>query len=309
MTATVTDSDGHSFRLEPIDCPICGPGPKKRLGLRGGRSHRYGLGVETTIVVCRSCGLLFPDPFPYPLNPQKLYGDPAKYFEHHDEAGHIANHEAIVAGIAARSHVAAPVIVDVGSGRGELLAAAKKAGLDAVGLELSTTFIGYARDRHGVEVLRETIEEHSLSYPTRYDAVAFSAVLEHLYDPAAAIAAAARLSRPGAVLYLDLPCEPNLLTRVHRVGARLSRSDAVLNLSPTFTPYHVFGFNPASLERLLAQHGFVIEDCRIWAAPAVPSRGGLDAVRAAAATTLNRLANHIGQGSNMVVWARWDGRS
>lgn len=305
MTATLTDSDGNSLRLEPIDCPVCGPGPKKALGVRGGRFHRYGLGVETPIVVCRGCGLLFPDPFPYPVNPQELYGDPAKYFERHAEAGHIALHEAIVKEIVNRSQVAAPVILDVGSGRGELLAAAKKAGLVGVGLELSAAFIDYARDRHGVEVRRETVESHASTHANGYDAIAFSAVLEHLYDPAAAIAAASRLSRPGAVLYLDLPSEPNLLTRLHRVGAWLSRTNAVLNLSPTFPPYHVFGFNTDSLARLLSQHGFVVEDCRVWAAPEVPSRGGVDAVRAAAASTVNRVANLIGQGANMFVWARW----
>lgn len=48
------------------------------------------MGVETRIVRCGRCALIFPDLFPFPVDAQRLYGDPDKYFAHHDETEKIA---------------------------------------------------------------------------------------------------------------------------------------------------------------------------------------------------------------------------
>src|SRR3989338_6327808 len=80
----LVDSEGNVFELREVSCPTCGPSVQRLVGYRGGKWHRYGLGVATRIVRCHRCRLLFPNPFPYPRAPQQLYGDPSKYFESHD---------------------------------------------------------------------------------------------------------------------------------------------------------------------------------------------------------------------------------
>jgi 2-polyprenyl-3-methyl-5-hydroxy-6-metoxy-1,4-benzoquinol methylase len=235
-----------------------------------------------------------------------MYGDPETYFEGHDEATKVEAQGTIVAEILRRTGMSNPSILDVGSGRGELLEAARRAGIeDAVGLELSSAMAGYAIERFHADVRRELVEEHARTAGRTYDAVVASAVLEHVHDPDSMIAAIGALTRPGAVLYLDLPNEPNLLTLVGGAVKRVGGSRTVYNLSPTFSPFHVFGFNRRALTALLTKHGFAPEAFFVWADPHIPARSGrADRAKALLATQVRRLANRTGTASNMCVWAR-----
>lgn len=302
----VTSPTGDRFALRPIDCPTCGASPKRVLGRRGGPSQRYGQGVETRIVQCVVCSLVFPDPFPFPLDPARLYADPEKYFAAHDEAAKVQAYRGLIREISERTRTARPSILDVGSGRAELLQAARLEGsTDVVGLEFAPDMIEYARARHGLVVLAKTIEEYAREADRAFDAIVLNAVLEHVYDPDSMVASCARLTRPGAALYIDVPREPNLLTVVGNAWNRWRGSAAVYNLQPTWPPYHVFGFNERALERLLSKHNFEITGLRIRAAPRVPAGvDWRDRARAFAATQINRLANWTGTASNMFVWAR-----
>ena len=304
-----TDPSGRSFDLRSIACPICadnGRTPTRVVGDRGGDAHRYGLGIRSRIVRCTGCGLIFPDPFPFPVDPQELYGDPEKYFASHDSDAKVAGNRQIIHQVLERLSIPAPRVLDVGSGRGELLRAAVLEGVPAeniLGLEFSDAMIDACR-QSGLVVLRQTIEEHAQTDPPPYDAVILNAVLEHVYDPASMIDAVRSLTRPGSVLYLDLPMEPNLLTWVGNGLNRIRGSRAVFNLSPTFSPYHVFGFSPRTLRALLAKHEFQVDQVTIWAAPRIPAGTSLkDKALSFAGTQVNRLANLTHTAHNMCVWA------
>jgi len=302
----VAAGNGDRFALRPVDCPTCGEQPKRHLGRRGGPSQRYGLGVETRIVQCERCSLVFPDPFPFPLDAARLYADPEKYFAAHDEAAKVQAYRGLIREIAERAGKPRPSILDVGSGRAELLQAARLEGsTDVVGLEFAPDMIEYARSRHGLVVLPRTIEEYAREAEHPFDSIVLNAVLEHVYNPDSMIASCAGLTRPGSVVYIDVPREPNLMTMVGNAWNRFRGSDAVYNLQPTWPPYHVFGFNERALERLLSKHGFEITSLRVHSAPKVPARDGWrDRLQAFAATQVNRAANWTGTASNMFVWAR-----
>jgi 2-polyprenyl-3-methyl-5-hydroxy-6-metoxy-1,4-benzoquinol methylase len=302
-----TDAQGKTFRLEPWDCPTCGTAEKKFVGFRGGVHHRYGLGLASRIVRCASCTLMFADPFPIPVETSSLYGDPERFFENHDPVEHLKAHRELVRGIVERALVDSPEILDVGSGRGELLRAAAEAGLEGtVGLELSRAMVTYAQDHHAVRVLEETVEDHVRNVgEKKYDAIVLSAVLEHVHNPDTTIEAIRRLGRPGAILYIDIPQEPHLMTRIGSIPGWLTGKRTVLNLSPTFSPFHVYGFSQKALATLLTKHGFTIEERTVWASPKVPSGKGVkDKTAALAMTQINRLANRTGTASNQYVWAR-----
>lgn len=301
----VQDREGHVFDLRSIDCPVCGPAERTILGSRGGRSHRYGLGVETPIVRCRSCGLLFPDPFPFPRQPQELYGHPDEYFGVSDDREKLDGCERLVREIVRRAGSGRLRLLDVGCGRGELVHVAQRHGLDATGTEFSEAMIAQGRERYGLGLIRASIEDFAATGPAPFDAVVLSAVIEHVYDPDSLIATVGALTRPGAVVYIDTPREPNLLTMLGNAANRARGSAAVFNLSPSWPPYHVFGFNPRALRRVLDKHGFDITSLRIHAVPKVPSRGDRgDRVRSLVATQVNRIANLTGTARNMYVWAR-----
>jgi 2-polyprenyl-3-methyl-5-hydroxy-6-metoxy-1,4-benzoquinol methylase len=247
--------------------------------------------VESRIVRCRSCGLFFPDPFPVPVDPQELYADPERYFAHHDETAKIEGQRETAREIRRRTGLANPRVLEVGCGRGEFLRAAELEGLDVVGLELSEAMVNAAGAR-GLTVRRELIEEHEGAY----DAFVLNAVLEHVHDPDSMISAVARLSRGRSVLLIDVPVEPNLLTWSYRLTHRRS----VLNLAPTFPPYHVWGFNPKALRMLLDKHGFELTDVQRVAYFTIPGSGP----KVLAARALARIANVTGTASNMTCWAR-----
>jgi protein O-GlcNAc transferase len=301
----VADQKGNVFALRPIDCPTCGVHDVRLLGLRGGRYHRYGEGIVSRIVQCRRCSLIFADPFPFPLDHHKLYGDPSKYFVGHDEEAKVEGYRELVGKIRQRTGREKPSILDVGSGRAELVRAALREGCDdVVGLEFAAAMIAHAKT-HGIELIAETIEDYAKRANRVFDAVVMNAVLEHVYDPDSMIKAARGLLRDGGILYVDVPRDPNLLTELVRFANRARGSRAVINISPTWPPYHVFGFTERSLGALLRKHGFTLEEVVVRSNPFVPHDGRLaDRVKAFVASQVSRVGNWTGRAANLYVWAR-----
>jgi len=305
---TGSDSNGNEFRFSGIHCPTCGPAADQRfVGVRGGRTHRFQHGVECRIQQCKQCGLYFANPFPFPTNAQRLYGDPDKYFEHHDLTNKIRNFRRLLGGFRKRLGRNDLSILDVGSGRGELLAAAKAEGFRmVVGMELSQAMIDYAKAHFDADVFGGTIEQFAVHTRERFDVIVLNAVLEHVYDPDSMIAACANLLTPHGLLYLDIPNEDHLLARVGALVNRLSNRPDVFVLSPTFPPFHVFGFSKRSIGVLLKKHGFVIDRLRVHARVKSRStqRGVTGYVLSLAEISLHFIANMTGTASNMYIWAR-----
>jgi SAM-dependent methyltransferase len=267
------------------------------------------MGIASTIVRCARCSLLFPDPFPVPCDPHALYGDPVSYFSRHPEADRIVEYRRLIREVAARSGLDNPSLLDVGSGRGDLVQAAGLEGLtDVVGLEFAPAMVEHARAHHGIELHRTTLEEYIAENPRIFDAVVLNAVIEHVYDPDSLIRNVTAALRPGGILYIDTPRDPNLLTWIGNARNRMLGRKAIYNLSPTWPPFHVFGFTPRSLGILLTKHGFTVEAVRVHNNPLVPSRAGLvDKVNSFVGTQILRLGNVTATGSNMYVWARRSG--
>jgi 2-polyprenyl-3-methyl-5-hydroxy-6-metoxy-1,4-benzoquinol methylase len=250
--------------------------------------------------------LIFPDPFPHPLDVQEMYGDPEKYFQRHHPFDNRAEfYRAMVREIQVRTGKSDPTIIDIGCGRGEMLRAAQIEGItSAIGLDLSEAMVAATAAR-GLVVFRRTAEDYAVEAGRTFDAVLLAAVAEHVENPDSLVRAARELCTPGGVLLVDVPREPNIVTTVGRLLAALHRSEGVLNLSPTFTPYHVYGFNPKALAVLLAKHGFRIEHLRVVAAPSVPYVNSRpDRLRAVAASLLIRVGNLTRFAPNMTAWAR-----
>ena len=153
--------EGNRFVLTPRPCPTCGVVAREVLGLRGGEYQRYHQGIVSRIVRCHECGLIYPDPFPLPYDSQKLYSDPDKYFGGDDSEKKVESYRGLVREVGERLGGFPFRLLDVGSGRGEILAAARLEGVTAVGLELSQAMIAEADARYNVEVRSQTIEEFS----------------------------------------------------------------------------------------------------------------------------------------------------
>lgn len=134
-------------------------------------------------------------------------------------------------------------VLDAGAGRGRFVAAARRAGFDAFGIEPSDRGIAAAAAL-GVPVQQATvasaaIAEHSV------DAVSLWHVLEHLEDPGAALDRIRGWLRPQGVVLIGVP---NLASVQARVGGeRWYHLDV---------PRHRVHFTPGGLCALLHSRGF-----------------------------------------------------
>jgi 2-polyprenyl-3-methyl-5-hydroxy-6-metoxy-1,4-benzoquinol methylase len=247
---------------------------------------------------------MYSNPFPIPVDSEKLYGDPNEYFAmpNHDEK--IKTHTGFLRNIKKRvGHLSK--VIDVGSGCGELLVAARNEGIDAVGLEFSEAMIRYGQEKLGVTIQKLSIEAAAEQWPASFDAVVLSAVLEHVYDPNLMIQAASKLLRPSGILYIDVPNEPSLLTSIGNLFAKATGKKNVFNLSPTWPPYHVYGFNPRSLHKLLGKHGLKIEELKVWADPRISAKKDLaDQLKSKIAYGINQIANLTNSAGDLHLWAR-----
>jgi len=104
-------------------------------------------------------------------------------------------------------------LLDVGSGFGSCVLAARDKGADAVGIEISSFEVEFARRRlrqvrpqddaeqvyHAGDFLAFNAPEAS------FDTLTFWSVLEHVPDLNATLSAAQRLLKPGGVLYIVCP--------------------------------------------------------------------------------------------------------
>ncbi len=133
-------------------------------------------------------------------------------------------------------------LVDAGAGRGRFVAAARRAGYDAVGVEPSPRGVQAAREVYDVELLAA---ELGRAEPGTADVVTLWHVLEHLDEPGAALDRVAAWLRPGGTLLVGVP---NLAS----AQARLARERWFhLDLDR-----HRTHFTPRGLEALLRAHGF-----------------------------------------------------
>jgi 2-polyprenyl-3-methyl-5-hydroxy-6-metoxy-1,4-benzoquinol methylase len=293
------------YEWVPQRCPICDKPPTKYLGRRGGGAHREQLGVETRVWRCSKCGLTFPNPMPIPVRglDQHYAVSPDSYFEHHETElrtkgafSLLTQAEALVGGKG--------TLLDIGSGRGELLHAGVELGWKVIGIEPSTTFATHAATLSGAEVRREPVEQ--CGFPSSaFDVVILAAVLEHLYNPDETIKEISRILRPGGALFLDVPNERGLYFVLGNLYQKMRGRDWVVNLAPTFSPYHVFGFSPKSLRSLLSKHCLRPELWQMYAGTSfVPARTGVvSLLERQAAKAVTAISNVGSLGAYIETWA------
>jgi SAM-dependent methyltransferase len=134
-------------------------------------------------------------------------------------------------------------LLDVGAGRGRFVLSARAAGWDASGIEPSERGASAAAAA-GAPVVRASVQEAAIATGS-IDAATVWHVLEHLDDPAAALARIATWLRPGGTLLIGVPNLDSWQARIG--GARWYHLDV---------PRHRVHFTVAGVETLLVRAGF-----------------------------------------------------
>lgn len=108
-------------------------------------------------------------------------------------------------------------LLDVGSGPGFLLSVASRRGWSARGVDVNRWAARYAREELGLDVTPGTLEDAGFEDGC-FDAVTMMDLIEHVADPDALVAEAARTTRPGGVLVILTPDAGSPVSRA--MGAR-----------------------------------------------------------------------------------------
>ncbi|MEM1447571.1 MAG: class I SAM-dependent methyltransferase [Planctomycetota bacterium] len=93
-------------------------------------------------------------------------------------------------------------LCEVGANVGGFLAAARRAGWDAVGVEPVAACAAWAREHENLDVRSTTLQDAAFPEGS-FDVVYSNAVLEHLTSPRAVLAEIHRVLRPGGVTLCD----------------------------------------------------------------------------------------------------------
>lgn len=248
----MTAAPAPALELETPPCNLCGAQDEEPLfeALDGwpasaeadyaATTDRYG--AFGRVVRCRRCELVYTSPRVKAGRILQEYAAASDepYLEQRD-ARAINAHLALAA---LRRHAPKGRLLEVGCSAGFFLSAARLT-YDVCGVEPSAWARRYAREQLKLDVPAATLEE--AAFPdASFDVVASIDVIEHLADPAAHLRHAARLLKPGGVLYLVTPDIESLSAKVLRSrwwGLR---------------PAHIYYFSRLTMRRLLEREGFTV---------------------------------------------------
>lgn len=255
----------YTFR-RTTHCNMCGTSTHQsevvglRLDQSQGRNPRSKRGVAVSVCRCRSCGLLFADPLPTPASIEDHYGlPPASYWQNvsfRPAPGYFARQVSVAKTLLGFS--AGMRSIDIGLGLGKAALVMRDAGFDVHGIEPSPPFYAKAIDLLGGDQERFQLSslEDAQFAERSFDFVTFGAVLEHLYDPSAAITKAMTWLKPGGVVHCEVPSAQHLVSKLINGFYRTLGTNFVTNISPMHVPYHLYEFTLDAFHRHGVRHDY-----------------------------------------------------
>ncbi len=134
-------------------------------------------------------------------------------------------------------------LLDIGVGSGSFLDAARAAGYEVMGCDLSAPICAHVRRTYGIPMHGGPLA--TLAGENRFDAIVMNHVLEHVHQPIDFLQNARRLLAPGGVAHIAVP--------------NIACWEAALSGWTSFEPYHLTYFAPPTLARAISASGFALD--------------------------------------------------
>ncbi|MCA0405640.1 MAG: class I SAM-dependent methyltransferase [Proteobacteria bacterium] len=196
----------YAYRGEAVACNLCGSHHRLSISQTDRR-----LKILKT-VACEQCGLIRTDPMPTESELGTYYAGEYRLdyqfaFSSKPPRFHLRRSRRDAA---ARLALLAPALsgpkrlLDFGSGSGEFLALAARAGHDVRGIEPGESFAAFARNAYGVTVDSRVWQQVEFA-PGSFDVITSNHVLEHLREPVSALKRMAEWLAEDGVLFVSVP--------------------------------------------------------------------------------------------------------
>jgi SAM-dependent methyltransferase len=240
------------FELTRRACPSCGSTDSspfaeanidpEALGAFAFASRKLPEYMHHTLVVCKSCDLLYANPAPDRKSLEAAYHDAA--FDASDESRYAGlTYAGFLPGICQRLPDRKGAL-DIGTGDGAFLEQLLKNGFsDVVGVEPSAAPVAAAKPELR-PLLRHAPFRAADFTPGSLRLVTCFQTIEHVYDPITLCRESLQLLKPGGALFLVC----------HNRRALLARAMGLK--SPIFDIEHLQLFSPKSIKKLLERAGF-----------------------------------------------------
>ena len=230
------------------------------------------------LLSCRGCGLLFAHPLPDEREKEEterqayvgeVLPEAAEFFEScnadfvEDEIvrGFRRVLEALAVAHENGGQHGDRHLLDVGAGTGLFIHLAREQGWQVSGLDLCELSRDKALAEFGVGV--DVGDFRSAPYqPESFDCITMLDVLEHSLDPAAFLARALELLKPGGLLYVAVPNQRSLLATLVDRWIWLGLPARGWFLERLYVSPHIFYFHPRLLKRALEDAGFEVVSTR-----------------------------------------------
>ena len=245
--------------METTHCTICGFNECKVIGVPSVNSTaKEIIKTDYMVVQCENCGLYFVSP--------KLKLTKGEWEQLYNSDYFIANtgwlEKKRKSDLKKRldklkSYITVEQVInflDIGCGQGYSLIESLSRGWKTTGIDIHDNRIAAARV-NGINFYWGNLSEAGLKLRS-YDIIYVDSVLEHIPDPMAYLKIIKELLKPGGVVYIGVPNEDSFLNDIRMVSFRLSgKRERSAKIKPFENPYHIIGFNKASLKYMIVKSG------------------------------------------------------
>ncbi len=252
-----------------VPCPLCG---SDRWSVYVRAPSHYGP-EKHQVTRCADCGMIFTNP---QLTTYEKQVEKTGVLHRHLDPEQLrgASRQAALQLSLIAPFVPGHQLFDFGCGAGALVNEAKKAGWDAVGLDLNRGLVQAANAHWKFDALKSGfLDEFIASNQTSFDAIVSNQVFEHLQDPVKIGCQLVGLLKPGGCILIDVP-------NVFQLGEWRKRGQT---LDPTS---HWSHFSAKTLSNLI-------------------QKIGCDVVYRSAAPALVGLYQKLGLGKQAIRAGRW----
>lgn len=220
-------------------CPVCSGKQFSSLFM----ARDYITDLFFNVARCAACRLVQVHPRPASdelgrFYPELYYGDQPFFYERVDASSRFRQ--------VSRQVKAGDRVLDVGCGRGLVLAKLRERGCAVVGTELSAHSSKYAREQLGLEILQKNLGD--CAFPDNaFDCITLFHSLEHLPDPLDELRELHRIVKPGGRILVEVPRFDSFYSKIFR--------DKWFHLD---VPRHLYHFEDDTLMPLLEKGGFEV---------------------------------------------------